>query len=70
MGRKLVIKIFKLRKKSCDNISKVIVVGYSTNKVNGGYIEKLGVYSSSYLKLSSDLDTRVICSINTRRLVY
>lgn len=41
--KKLIIKQFKLRADSRDNISKIIVVGYSTSKVNGGYIEKLGV---------------------------
>jgi hypothetical protein len=47
MDRKLVIKIFKIRKKSKNNVSKMIVVGYNTNKVNGGYIEKLGSIGTS-----------------------
>lgn len=45
MKRKLIIKTFKLRANSNDNISKIIVVGYNTSKVNGGYLEKLGTYS-------------------------
>lgn len=45
MKRKLIIKSFKLSAKSNDNVSKIIVVGYNTTKVNGRYIEKLGVCS-------------------------
>lgn len=58
MKRKLVIKSFKVNANSNDSISKVIVVGYNTTKVNGRYIEKLGVcskYGSEFfyfLKLS------------------
>lgn len=70
MGKKLVVKLFRLNKKSCNNISKVIVVGWSTNKVNGGYIEKIGVYSTSYIKIQENVSTKIVCSINTRRLVY
>jgi hypothetical protein len=45
MKKKLVIKSFKLRAKSNDNISKIIVVANNTSKVNGRYIEKLGICS-------------------------
>lgn len=45
MKKKLVIKSFKLSANSNDNISRIIVVGYNTAKVNGRYIEKLGVCS-------------------------
>jgi len=45
MARKLVIKIFRTSAKSKDTTPKVIVVGYSTSKVNGRYIEKIGHYS-------------------------
>lgn len=34
MNRKLVIKIFKIRKKLKNNVLKMIVVGYSILKVN------------------------------------
>lgn len=47
MKKKLIIKTFKLRSNSNDNISKIIVVGYNTSKVNGGYIEKLGTFTKS-----------------------
>lgn len=58
MKQKLIIKSFKVSAKSNDNISKMIVVGYNTSKVNGRYIEKLGVCSKKgneffyFLKLS------------------
>ena len=58
MKRKLIIKSFKVSAKSNDNISKIIVVGYNTAKVNGHYFEKLGVCSTYgnkffyFLKLS------------------
>ena len=58
MKRKLIIKSFKVSAKSNDNISKIIVVGYNTAKVNGHYFEKLGVCSKHgdkffyFLKLS------------------
>jgi ribosomal protein S16 len=45
MKKKLIIKSYKTSEKSNDNISKVIVVGYNTAKLNGRYIEKLGHYS-------------------------
>ena len=50
MKKKLIIKSFKLSAKSNDNISKIIVVGYNTTKVNGHYIEKLGVCSKNSKK--------------------
>jgi len=43
MKRRLIIKSFRVNANSNDNISKVIVVGLNTSKVNGRYIEKLGV---------------------------
>lgn len=51
MHKKLIIKIFKLRRRSKNNVSKLIVVGYNTYKVNGGYIEKLVQLEQFVLKL-------------------
>jgi hypothetical protein len=72
MDKKLVIKLFKIRKKSKNNFSRIIVVGYNTAKVNGGYIEKIGsigsLISTSNRKIS--IQTDVICSINLRRLGF
>jgi len=45
MKRKLIIKSFKVNANSNDTISKAIVVSYNTTKVNGRYIEKVGVCS-------------------------
>ena len=72
MDRKLVIKIFKIRKKSKNNVSKMIVVGYNTSKVNGGYIEKLGSVGTTAGKIDWELNikTQIICTINLRRLGY
>jgi len=42
MKKRLNIKIFRLKRLSRDRVSKIIVVGYSTSKVNGGYVEKVG----------------------------
>ena len=49
MNKNFVIKTFKLRKKSRDNVSRIIVVGYNISKVNGGYIEKLGSVGSIFI---------------------
>jgi hypothetical protein len=70
MHKKLVIKIFKIRRRSKNNVSKLIVVGYNTSKVNGGYIEKLGSIGTIYTELNNNLKTQVICSINLRRLGF
>ena len=70
MRKKLVIKIFKIRRRSKNNVSKLIVVGYNTFKVNGGYIEKLGSIGTIYTELNNNLKTQVICSINLRRLGF
>jgi hypothetical protein len=72
MDKRLVIKVFKIRKKSKNNISKIIVVSYNTSKVNGGYIEKLGSIGSLYgdINMDSNIKTKVICSINLRRLGF
>ena len=43
MHKGIIIKSFKLRRKSNDNISKIIVVGFKHTRVNGRYIEKVGV---------------------------
>ena len=43
MHKGLIIKSFKLRASSNDNISKIIVVGFKHTRVNGRYIEKVGV---------------------------
>lgn len=47
MKRKLIIKSFRVNAKSNDSISKIIVVGFNTAKVNGHYIERLGVYTKN-----------------------
>jgi len=70
MHKKLVIKVFKIRRRSKNNVSKLIVVGYNTSKVNGGYIEKLGSIGTIYTELNNNLKTQVICSINLRRLGF
>jgi len=70
MHKKLVIKIFKIRRRSKNNVSKLIVVGYNTSKVNGGYIEKLGSIGTIATELNNNLKTQVICSINLRRLGF
>ena len=70
MHKKLVIKIFKLRRRSKNNVSRIIVVGYNTYKVNGGYIEKLGSIGTISTELNKNLKTQVICSINLRRLGF
>jgi len=70
MHKKLVIKIFKIRRRSKNNVSKLIVVGYNTSRVNGGYIEKLGSIGTIYTELNNNLKTQVICSINLRRLGF
>jgi ribosomal protein S16 len=72
MDKKLVIKLFKIRKKSKNNFSKIIVVGYNTSKVNGGYIEKIGSIGSLSSNSNRDIEiqTKVICSINFRRLGF
>ena len=64
------IKIFKLRRRSKNNVSKLIVVGFSTYKVNGGYIEKLGSIGTICSEINNNLKTRVICSLNLRRLGF
>lgn len=70
MHKKYVIKIFKIRRRSKNNVSKLIVVGYNTYKVNGGYIEKLGSIGTIVSKINSNLKTQIICSINLRRLGF
>jgi len=45
MRKKLIIKSFKVNANSNDNISKAIVVGFSSSRVNSYYIEKVGTYS-------------------------
>lgn len=70
MDKKLIVKIFKIRKKSKNNISRIIVVGYNFSKVNGGYIEKLGSIGSIYSDINVNLKISIICSINLRRLGF
>jgi len=70
MHKKYIIKIFKLRRRSKNNVSKLIVVGYNTYKVNGGYIEKLGSIGTICSNINKNLKTQVICSINLRRLGF
>jgi len=70
MHKSLVIKIFKLRKKSKNNISKIIVVGYNMSKVNGGYIEKLGSIGTLNTEVNNSIRSDIICSINLRRLGF
>jgi len=70
MDKKLVIKIFKLGKRSLNKTARIIVVGYNTSKPNGRYIEKLGSYG--VFNHNDPIVTRpqLICSINLRRLGY
>ena len=68
MDKKLIIKLFKSRKKSCDNLARVIVVGYNTSKVNGRYIEKLG--SFSVMNRSYVYMPRLVCSLKLRRVGF
>ena len=70
MDKKLIIKIFKIRRTSKNNASKIIVVGYNTSKVNGGYIEKLGSIGTLSTEINDNLKTQVICSVNLRRLGF
>lgn len=58
MKKRLIIKSFKTRANSNNNLSKTIVVGYNINKKNGRYIEKIGVCTKNqdeffyFIKLS------------------
>lgn len=69
MDKKLVIKVFRLRKKSRDRWSKIIVVGYNTTKVNGAFLDKIGTYGS-FNKVVGQIAPKIICSINSRKLGY
>lgn len=70
MNKKYIIKIFKIRRRSKNNVSKLIVVGFNTYKVNGGYIEKLGSIGTIHSKINNNLKTQIICSLNLRRLGF
>lgn len=70
MHKKYIIKIFKLRRRSKNNVSKLIVVGFNNYKVNGGYIEKLGSIGTICSNINKNLKTQIICSINLRRLGF
>jgi uncharacterized protein YwlG (UPF0340 family) len=70
MHKKYIIKIFKIRRRSKNNVSKLIVVGYNTSRVNGGYIEKLGSVGTIFSEINSNLKTQIVCSINLRRLGF
>jgi hypothetical protein len=70
MHKKYIIKIFKIRRRSKNKVSKLIVVGYNTSRVNGGYIEKLGSVGTIFSEINNNLKTQIICSINLRRLGF
>jgi hypothetical protein len=70
MHKKYIIKIFKIRRRSKNNVSKLIVVGYNTSRVNGGYIEKLGSVGTIFSEINSNVKTQIVCSINLRRLGF
>jgi ribosomal protein S16 len=70
MHKKYIIKIFKIRRRSKNNVSKLIVVGFNNYKVNGGYLEKLGSIGTLCSNLNNSLKTQVVCSINLRRLGF
>ena len=70
MHKKYIIKIFKIRRRSKNNVSKLIVVGFNNYKVNGGYLEKLGSIGTLCSNLNNTLKTQVVCSINLRRLGF
>jgi len=61
MHKKIKIKLFKARANSLNTRSKMIVVGFN-NKVNGAYIEKIGVFFNE--------ENTNICFINLYRLAY
>lgn len=69
MNRKLVIKTFKMRKKSKDKWAKIIVVSYNTTKVNGGFLDKIGTFGA-FNKSFTNIRPKIICSINLRKLGY
>jgi hypothetical protein len=70
MKKKLIIKLCKLRKYSLDKKTKLIVVGYNTAKPNGGFIEKLGVYTHYNSDVYFSSKVKIICSINLKRLAF
>ena len=70
MHKKYIIKIFKLRRRSKNNVSRLIVVGFNNYKVNGGYIEKLGSIGTICSKINENIKTRMICSIKLRRIGF
>jgi len=70
MNKKLIIKLFKVRRRSKNNASKLIVVGYNTSSVNGGYFEKLGVVGTNEVQINTNLKTQMVCSVNLRRLGF
>jgi ribosomal protein S16 len=72
MHKKLVIKMFKLRKKSSNNITKIIVVGWNTTKVNGAYLDKIGSYGvvDTYIDKKENVRPKVVCWVNTKKLAF
>jgi hypothetical protein len=61
MRKKIKIKLFKLRANSNDNKTRIIVVGYN-NKVNGKYLERIGVFIKEH--------DRNILFVNIKRLTF
>ena len=71
MDKKLVIKMFKLRKKSKNSLTKIIVVGWNDGKVNGSYIDKIGSCGHINTFIGKyGCKSKIVCFINTRKLVY
>jgi ribosomal protein S16 len=70
MDKKLVIKTFKIRKHTRDRYSRIIVVGYNTSKVDGSYLDKIGVYGYLNTNISVNLRPKIVCSINLRKLGF
>jgi len=70
MNKKLIIKLCKIRKSTKDKNTRLIVVGLNNSRSNGGFIEKLGVYSIYHEKFLISYKVMRVCSINLRRLGY
>jgi ribosomal protein S16 len=70
MKNKLIIKLCKVRKSTKDKDTRLIVVGLNKSRSNGGFIEKLGVYSVYYEKFPLKYRAMKVCSVNLKRLGF
>ena len=64
--------MFKLRKKSNNSVTKIIVVGWNTTKVNGAYFDKIGSFGllENFIDKNEKIRPKMVCWINTRKLAY